>query len=276
MGLLVLACGSGAGGEAGMAPEIGTGGNGSGGAETGGGAGVAVAPPDGGSGASVPLDPTGGAPTTGGTTTGGLAGATGGTGPLPTGGAVAATGGASGASGAQGTPWTGGAAGAAGALLPFGGAAGEAGAAGAGGGAECHLPGNSCTIVGEGTFTGQRCGLVPVDDCGVAQCGGCWPGEYCSADNWCRRYDEGCVPFGEHEADPAAVVLLPVNDRVRDDGSSSEDWTCVAMACDARPPVEEDVLTGELDNRCELVSGTTYWCREDLCPEWPASAEGGR
>jgi len=82
------------------------------------------------------------------------------------------------------------------------------------------------------------------------------------------------VPFGEHEDDPAAVVLLPVNDRVRDDGSSSEDWTCVVMACAARPPAEEDVLTGEPDNRCALVSGTTYWCREDLCPEWPVTGGG--
>jgi hypothetical protein len=116
-----------------------------------------------------------------------------------------------------------------------------------------------------------------VDDCGFAQCGDCWPGEYCSAENWCRRYDEGCVPFGEHEGDPAAVVLLPVNARVRDDGSYSGDWSCEVMACAARPPVEEDVLTGDPVNRCPIraVEFSTYWCREDLCPEWPAAAEGG-
>jgi len=36
--------------------------------------------------------------------------------------------------------------------------------------------------------------------------------------------------------------------------------------------MEQDILTGEVVERCPVHSSEygTYWCREDLCPEWPS------
>jgi len=241
--------------------------------------GGAIAPAVGGSGgASVP-DPTGGAPGTGGLATGGLASASGGS--------EAVTGGAGGsvepggASGAAGAPLPAvGAAGVAGAPRFDGGAAGAGlvtdggggGSAGAGPRLDCPLPGNTCTIHEDGVYVGERCGRVPVEGCGFAQCSGCWAGEYCSLDNWCRRYDDGCVPFGEHEEAVASVVFAPVGQVVRDGSTSVGGGSiCTLLACSRWPPKEQDVTTGEVLERCPVhsVEYGTYWCREDLCPVWP-------
>jgi hypothetical protein len=177
--------------------------------------------------------------------------------------------------GAAGVPASGGAAGGGGGAGDPGaaGAAGEGGAAGAAPAADCSLPGGACTIVEGGAFVGQRCGLVPVEGCGFAQCGGCWPGEYCSLDNWCRRYDEGCVPFGEHDESPNSVVFAPVGKVIRDGSTSVGGGSvCTLLACFGWPPMEQDIATGEVLDRCPVHSYEygTYWCREDLCPEWPS------
>ena len=144
---------------------------------------------------------------------------------------------------------------------------GGTGGTGTGGvaGTECPMPGNTCSIIDGGTYVGTRCGHVPVSGCGYAQCSGCYPGEYCSTDNWCKRYDEGCEPLSAMP-DGSYGVFLPVPGE-----PYTAEYTCEFLICDARPPIEEDPATGERIDRCPVhsVEYGTYWCREDLCHEWP-------
>lgn len=130
------------------------------------------------------------------------------------------------------------------------------------------MTGHSCTIFEGGAYVGQRCGLVPVEGCGYAQCSGCRPGLYCSLDSWCVRYDEGCAPLGS--AGLGFGLVIPVQVGLE----TSEDYECQNLSCPA-VPVAQDVATGTRVDPCEMINPQNYWCRRDLCPEWPGAIGTG-